>query len=84
MEQTKTANNLDLMLYCKGATATKLAEMTGITYDTISRVRRGEQPPRLDEMRAIADALGYPPEVWFKEPDEVFALRLLLELELVA
>ncbi len=50
-----------------------LAERTGITLSTISRLENGLQRPRVTTVKKLAEGLGVPPEeliVWGAEADE--------------
>lgn len=53
-------------------TQEELAERTGMSRATISRIEGGQQRPRITTVRKLAQALGVPPEelvVWDSDDD---------------
>lgn len=50
--------NLKLMRVRKGFTLVKLAETAGLNYNTISQYENGKHAPRIENLQAIAYALG--------------------------
>lgn len=50
--------NLKLMRVRKGFTLVKLAEKAGLNYNTISQYENGKHAPRIENLQAIAEALG--------------------------
>lgn len=54
----KFGDNLSVILKMKGIRQTDLAESTGIADATISRYVKGQMEPRIDNLIAIAEALG--------------------------
>ena len=55
----------------KGWTQRDVAELSGVTVETISHIERGKYPPRLETMLKVAKALG----VGLGDIDE-FTLRI--------
>lgn len=49
--------NLKLMRIRKGFTLVKLAEKSGLNYNTISQYENGFHAPRIENLQAIAKAL---------------------------
>jgi transcriptional regulator with XRE-family HTH domain len=52
----------------------QLQDATGgvVTRSYVSMMRKGKiENPGFDKLRAIAKAMGFPPESWFEEPDEI-------------
>jgi transcriptional regulator with XRE-family HTH domain len=52
----------------------QLQDATGgvVTRSYVSMMRRGKiENPGFDKLRAIAKAMGFPPELWFEEADEI-------------
>jgi transcriptional regulator with XRE-family HTH domain len=52
----------------------QLQDATGgvVTRSYVSMMRKGKiENPGFDKLRAIAKAMGFPPELWFEEADEI-------------
>ena len=52
----------------------QLQDATGgvVTRSYVSMMRRGKiENPGFDKLRAIAKAMGFPPELWFEDADEI-------------
>lgn len=54
-------SKLDKLLALKAMSASELAEATGLSVMTISRLSRGVTTPRSTTLRKITDALGCEP-----------------------
>ena len=61
------ARNVVRIRSAKGVTQTALAERTGITQPTVSKVETGSYPPPLELIETLAAGLGVPPLKLFEE-----------------
>jgi transcriptional regulator with XRE-family HTH domain len=61
------ASLLALAWLAEGLSQEELAARAGIARETLSRLERGEQGPRLATARALARALDYPFELIFPD-----------------
>lgn len=65
-----TPNGLYLFRHHRRWTQRALAERAGLTQETVSRIERGHEQPRVATKTRLAAALGAPVEVLFPEGDE--------------
>ena len=78
MTYDSPANTLRRLREEKGFSLRRLAELTGLNYQTISRMERGQQIG-LHEARQLALSLGVPARTFFPESDEARELVGLAE-----
>lgn len=58
-----------------------IANKTGIAKSRIDRLRRGEEPPSVDDMRAIAEAYGRKPAIFLEFRQEFVLAAVMYQLD---
>ena len=53
----------------RALTLRALAQMSGVSYDTINKLELGQRPARLSTIRKLSEALGVEPKELMKESD---------------